>query len=215
MAALTEIQVAGYRSVRDLTLPLQSLNVITGANGCGKSNLYRSLFLLHAAAGGNFARTLAEEGGMPSVLWAGPRKKGSVHLTLGVSFDNGLAYSLTCGLPEINDLPSSFRLDPLIKAEIASYREGRSSPSVLLDQGKSGAMLRDSNGRPVEYPMTLGQSESALVQLAEPHRFPYLSVLRETLRSWRFCVSRRSGSLRPRWRITGAILPPRSRPLSR
>lgn len=60
MAALTEIQVAGYRSVRDLTLPLQSLNVIIGANGCGKSNLYRSLFPLHAAAQGHFARTLAE-----------------------------------------------------------------------------------------------------------------------------------------------------------
>jgi predicted ATPase len=123
---------------------------------------------------------------MPSVLWAGPRKKGSVRLVLSVVLDSGLSYSLTCGLPEINDLPSSFRLDPLVKAETASFREGSGAPSILLDRGRSSAMVRDSSGQPVEFTMTLGRSESALVQLSEPHRFPYLSVLRETLTNWRF-----------------------------
>jgi predicted ATPase len=183
---IQSLSIQNYRSIHDLTLPLKALTVITGANGCGKSNLYRSLYLLHAAARGRLAQTLADEGGMPSVLWAGPRRKGSVRLTLGVTFDTGLAYSLSCGLPEINDLPSSFRLDPLVKEESAAYREETGTPSVLLDRGRSSAMVREASGRPVEFPMALGRSESALVQLSEPHRFPYLSVLRETLLNWRF-----------------------------
>jgi predicted ATPase len=184
--SISEITVSGYRSIRDLTVPLGRLNVLTGPNGCGKSNLYRSVFLLHAAASGRLARTLADEGGMPSILWAGPNKKGPVRLNLGVTLEGGLAYSLVCGLPEANDLPTlSFKRDPMIKEETVTFRvEGR--PITLMDRGKSGAMLRDAGGDRVTFPMTLSRSESALTQLAEPHRFPYLSTLRDTLRGWRF-----------------------------
>ena len=68
---LTLLHVSGYRSVRDLRLPLHQVNVITGANGAGKSNLYQSLMLVARAAEGQFARAIGEEGGIPSVLWGG------------------------------------------------------------------------------------------------------------------------------------------------
>src|SRR5262249_60943762 len=92
------LQVVGYRSVREVRLGLGQVNVLVGPNGCGKTNLYRAMYLLAAAAGGQLARTLADEGGMPSVLWAGQRKKGPVRMTLGVRVDQ-LAYELSCGLP--------------------------------------------------------------------------------------------------------------------
>ncbi len=82
---IARLSVAGYRSVRDLTLPLGPLTVLTGPNGCGKSNLYQALYLLHAAADGSLARTLAHEGGMASALWAGPRRAGPVRLQLSVA----------------------------------------------------------------------------------------------------------------------------------
>ena len=47
-------------------------------------------------------------------------------------------------------------------------------------------MLRDQDGRPVTFGATLDLSESVLSQLAEPHRYPVLSMLRERLRRWRF-----------------------------
>src|SRR6266700_271278 len=62
----------GYRSLRDLLLPLGQLSVITGANGSGKSSVYRSLRLLADAALNSVVASLAREGGLPSTFWAGP-----------------------------------------------------------------------------------------------------------------------------------------------
>src|SRR5437867_12495155 len=111
--AIRQLHVAGYRSIKDVWLTLRPVNVLVGPNGCGKSNLYRALYLMAAAASGTFARTLAEEGGMPSVLWAGERGKGLVRLVLEVKLDD-LKYEIACGLPP-PDHPSSFLLDPQIK----------------------------------------------------------------------------------------------------
>ncbi|MCY1185113.1 AAA ATPase domain protein [compost metagenome] len=47
---LTTLAVANYRSINQLVMPLQRLNVITGANGSGKSNLYKALRLLAETA---------------------------------------------------------------------------------------------------------------------------------------------------------------------
>lgn len=183
---ISHFGVAGYRSLRDIRLALGGLTVVTGANSTGKSNLYRALWLLHRAMEGRFARSLADEGGLHSVLWAGPRKRGPVRLEMSVAFDDGLSYSLACGLPDPNDLPTlSFQRDPSIKEETVSFRQGKSVVS-LLERGKSGAHLRDADGGRVSLPMTLGRGESALSQLSEPHRYPHLWGLRSRLVHWRF-----------------------------
>ena len=52
-SGLSHLAVAGYRSLRGLTLPLGALTLVCGANGSGKSNLYRSLALIAAAARGD------------------------------------------------------------------------------------------------------------------------------------------------------------------
>jgi predicted ATPase len=187
---ITALSVSGYRSIRDISLSLDRLNIVTGANGCGKSNLYRSVYLLHQAAAGRFARTLADEGGLPSVLWAGPRKglrkTEPQRLNFSVSFEDGLTYSLVAGLPEKDALLTfSFFFDPVIKEENVTFRDGRSSVT-LMERGHSSAMCRDADGRRVEFPMSLSRGESALTQLSEPHRFPHLSILRERFLQWRF-----------------------------
>lgn len=71
---LTTLAIAGYRSLRELIVPLGRLNVITGANGSGKSSVYRSLRLLAETARGGVITSLAREGGLQSTLWAGPER---------------------------------------------------------------------------------------------------------------------------------------------
>ena len=99
------LAVHGYRSIRDLVVPLERLTVITGANGSGKSSLYRAIRLLADVAQGNVVAALAHEGGLDSTLWAGPEtvsramkrgeqpvqgtvRKGPVALKLGFSGDD-------------------------------------------------------------------------------------------------------------------------------
>ena len=66
------LAIANYRSLREVVLPLAQLTVITGANGSGKSNLYRALRLLSDTAIGSAIPSLAREGGINSAVWAGP-----------------------------------------------------------------------------------------------------------------------------------------------
>ena len=71
---LSALAVANYRSLRQLTVPLGRLTVITGPNGSGKSSVYRAMRLLADTAGGGIVRSLVREGGLSSTLWAGPER---------------------------------------------------------------------------------------------------------------------------------------------
>jgi predicted ATPase len=71
---ITRLAISGYRSLRELRVTLGPLNVVTGANGSGKSSLYRALKLLADIAQGRIIQSLAAEGGLQSTLWAGPEQ---------------------------------------------------------------------------------------------------------------------------------------------
>ncbi|OUD81008.1 hypothetical protein BC477_18355 [Clavibacter michiganensis subsp. michiganensis] len=110
------LAVSGYRSVRDLALPLTGLDIVTGANGSGKSNVYRALRLIADMAQGGAVGALAREGGLEAVLWAGPEglsramrdgdhevqgtmRKGPIALRLGFAGDE-LGYLVDLGIPQ-------------------------------------------------------------------------------------------------------------------
>src|SRR6188768_2095775 len=112
---LNTLAVSGYRSLRDLVMPLERLNLVTGPNGSGKSSLYRALRLLAETAQGRVIPSLAREGGLQSTLWAGPEafsravlagdqpvqgttRKKPVSLRLGFSSDE-FSYAIDLGLP--------------------------------------------------------------------------------------------------------------------
>ncbi|MBV9909333.1 MAG: AAA family ATPase, partial [Hyphomicrobiales bacterium] len=49
---ISRLCISGYRSLRDVRLELGVFTVVTGANGSGKSSLYRALRLLADIAQG-------------------------------------------------------------------------------------------------------------------------------------------------------------------
>jgi predicted ATPase len=191
---IQEIEISGYRSIKDIRIQLANVTVLVGANGSGKSNLYQALQLVAACAHGRFARQMIREGGTSSVLWAGPEKKsGPSRFSFAIHFDD-LVYELECGRIPISDRPeqgplgvglSIFRNDPDIKMEAVRFKEGKKA-ITLLERKRGSIMARNYEGVNVQYPGTVAQSESVLSELRELHKFPELAILRAELVNWRF-----------------------------
>jgi predicted ATPase len=66
-----EIEIEGYRSIRQATVPLRGLNVLIGANGAGKSNLLGALGLLGDIANGQLQHHVSRRGGAHALLHLG------------------------------------------------------------------------------------------------------------------------------------------------
>lgn len=183
--SLLELEVRGYRSLRDVRVPLQQLNVITGPNGSGKTNLYRALWLISQICEGDFAKSICREGGLLSAMWAGPRTSNKKPVRMNLGFrTTDYTFQIQCGFP----VPAKTRFvyDPEIKEEAIWYGDTRKPSTTLLDRSAGITWIRDLDGERVEYPLVLGENESVLSQLREPHRFPELFAIREEVRGWRF-----------------------------
>jgi predicted ATPase len=189
---IKRIHVAGYRSVRDLALELQPINVLTGPNGCGKSNLYNSLVLIARAAQGQLARAVAEEGGTPSVFWAGgervryQRKKPPRRVVLSFESED-FGYELQIGLPSPNELAlgTMFTLDPRVKEEYIWPSDSKRRV-LMLKRDEPSAWLRNVEGKLVTYPFAILKHESVLSQIIDPHLYPEISAIRHEILAWRF-----------------------------
>ncbi|UXM95856.1 AAA family ATPase [Bartonella sp. HY329] len=182
------LAISGYRSIRDLIVPLDKLTIITGANGAGKSNLYRSLRLLASAANGELVGNLAKEGGIQSVFWAGPEKisrdmrsghsafQGTVsnqRKRLKLRFSSrDMSYALELGFPtsgdeNIGDNMGPFRYDPLFKRE--TLWSGALRPSSIHALRKSALLsLRDLDGELTNSRFELSDYESMCLIAGDP-----------------------------------------------
>ena len=194
------LAVSGYRSLRDLVLPLSQVTVVTGPNGSGKSSFYKALRLLGEVAQGRIISSLAEEGGLQSTIWAGPEtvsramksgtvpvqgtvRKKPVALKLGFSSED-YGYAVDLGLPQ--SAGSMFSLDPEIKLEAVWAGEMlRRSNAFAERHGPVVTVLDDAGSRQVVL-RELSHFDSMMTHGADPKAAPELLNLRERMRGWRF-----------------------------
>ncbi len=206
------IAVEGYRSLRDLKLPLGQLNLITGANGSGKSSVYRSLRLLADVAQNEVVASLAYEGGLPSTFWAGPETiarsvRQGIHppqgqarqkpasLKLGFGSET-YSYSVDLGYPPPGN--TMFGLDPHIKRECVWHGQTYRKASALVDRRNNIVWLSTTKDEePVMLTQRLSNTDSMLATIADPQRAPEMLAVREALRGWRFYDHFRTDSESP------------------
>src|SRR5262245_22156992 len=185
---ITTIAISGYRSLRDVRIALGPLNVVTGANGSGKSSLYRALRLLADVAQGRIVQSLATEGGLHSTLWAGPEtfgravkrgehpvqgtgRKGPVSLKLGFS-GTDYGYAIDLGLP----IPSGseFSRDPEIKAESQWTGERLGRANVFAARNGPSVRIRNGAGDWRQTFADLAPFDSMMTHCSDPREAPEL-----------------------------------------
>ncbi len=197
---LQTVAIRGYRSLREVILPLGRLSIITGANGAGKSSVYRALRLLADCGRGEVIGSLAREGGLQSVLWAGPEQLGAarrsqktkgtvrsrpVSLEMGFAADD-FGYLVDLGMPQSAG-PSVFVRDPEIKREVLFAAPVLRPSATLVRRSRVFAEASANSGNGFdELCRSLPLYRSVLAEYAHPHALPELAAVRERLRGWRF-----------------------------
>ena len=88
MAILNNIVLRGFRSIKDASLELRSLNVLIGSNGAGKSNLISFFKLLNEMMGGRLQEFIATSGRAQSILYFGPKVTSQIEARLDFDVDN-------------------------------------------------------------------------------------------------------------------------------
>jgi predicted ATPase len=197
---LTTLAISNYRSLRDLVIPLQRLNVVTGPNGSGKSSLYRALRLLADTAQGRIVSSIAREGGLQSTLWAGPesisrsmrrgdhpvqgtRRTQPVNLRLGFAGDEN-GYLIDLGLPPPSS--SAFSLDPQIKRECIWHGPILRPSTTLVDRHGPLVRILAEGGKSELVTDRLSAFDSMMTNVSDPRNAPEMLTLRESIRDWRF-----------------------------
>ena len=202
---LSAVEIIGYRSVRKIRFPVRQLTVLVGGNGVGKTNLYRSLELLQAAARGTLADEIAREGGLASIFWAGGKNlspDGSfepMYRTDGYRKGEGNSLRLAARFADLGDgsFDPTYRLDlgfapkeataafpneAQVRAESLEWQQ-RGKAVSLMDRKGGMAWVRDAAGRRELADDDILASETALAALSGRSE---VALVRDSLVAWRF-----------------------------
>ncbi len=77
---MDSITIRGYKSFKDITIPLRKINIIIGSNGAGKSNFLSLFALLGNTYNGLLARSVALSGGVDKLFHKGRKATDRIYI---------------------------------------------------------------------------------------------------------------------------------------
>ena len=153
---IVQLDIEGFRSLKNVSWKPGDLNVIIGPNGSGKSNLLRMLELISAAAQGKLGRSVQSAGGIGALVWDGRAKNISFQVTTSppIGFDAAFAYQV-----ELSQLGNSNAYQ--IGGEVLMTGHTR-----LERQGLFGRIIDPDRNSLISVAETAIKGEESLVSLA-------------------------------------------------
>ena len=167
---ILKLQVAGFRSLKDVVWQPGALNVLIGPNGSGKSNLMRALELVSVSAKGQMGKHIQKSGGMEPLVWDG----AADHIRLNVRMSpveeersvdrDSLTYELT--LARLGNT-SSYRVEDELLGNYYRVEQGQSQqPFKMLERTRQSARVFDEHERGLVAPEDSVAEEESLLSLA-------------------------------------------------
>lgn len=162
MRPVNQIEIAGFKSIREAKLDLKELNVFIGPNGAGKSNFIGVFKLLHRIIEQKLGVYTSEQGGANGLLHFG--RKQTPKLSLKLEFANG-KNRYGCSLaPNAED--NLFFEDEWCGYSGEFRRTGFASDDYRVSLGR-------------------GHKETRLLAEAEQHKGGIAEYVRDDFKSWR------------------------------
>lgn len=167
---ILELQVEGFRSMRNVTWKPGDLNIIIGPNGTGKSNLLRLLECISISAKGRLGKHIKSLGGIDPLLWDGKAKEIRWRLKASPveAFRDQERESLTyeTSLVQIGR-GSTYRVDKELLGNYFWVERGeRSEPLKLIDRRGSHAKVFDPSEKGFVAPEESIPEEETLLSIA-------------------------------------------------
>jgi predicted ATPase len=189
---ILELDVKGFRSLRDVHWMPDDLNVLIGSNASGKSNLLRLLELAATSAQGRLGKYIQSAGGMEPLLWDGTAEEISIRCKCSpvepgrdIARDS-LTYELELGRLGQS---STYRIDWELLGNYFNCEQGiKDEPFKLLERQRSRAYVFDEHERGLTAPEDQVPEEETLLSLAAG---PFtanrlITMFQQQLASW--CV---------------------------
>ena len=154
MPALESISIKGFKSIREVEVPLRDINVLIGANGSGKSNFLDVLSFLQAVhAGDSENRPDGEElrqyaarvGGAERILHFGSKVTEEIEIHLRLQYPHG-RYRITLTPSDTDTLRLNFLAYGM--SSFMSRREFDAIDKLPQDDIEAGSINRLDESRP-------------------------------------------------------------------
>jgi predicted ATPase len=120
---IKQLDIKGFRSLKDVSWQPGDLNIVIGQNGTGKSNLLRMLELIAASAQGQgkLSKHIQNAGGMGAIVWDGVAP--SIYINLATT-------------------------EPEYNYELGLVRHGMTSSYFIQPESLTSRKMQENNGEP-------------------------------------------------------------------
>ena len=172
---ILDLQIQGFRSLKEVSWKPGALNLIIGPNGSGKSNLLKALEMLSISAQGKLNTQVLGEGGMEPLVWDGRLPQIQLKLRTSPIDDTfrdkergSLTYELMLSRLGVS---SAYRIEHEILGNYYKFERGeKGSPLIILERTPANAVIYDDKQQGlIAPPEAVPQEESLLSLSAGPY----------------------------------------------